>query len=270
VILLLGGTSETAPLALALARAGRKVLVSTATEAALALPPHPLVSRRCGRLDAAGLLALLRDAGAMGVVDATHPYAVEAQANANEAARAAGVPYVRWGREATDAAALRDAIVAGGHDEAARAAFAFGCDVLLTIGSRHLAPYVAEARRSGRRVVARVLPLAESLEDCRGAGLPDSAILAARGPFSVEQNRQAIRNAAAGVVVTKDGGVAGGVPEKVEAARLEDCRLVVVRRPASGADLAVHTMEDLIRMLAAWGGGRGCVRELHRDRPEPR
>jgi precorrin-6A/cobalt-precorrin-6A reductase len=100
------------------------------------------------------------------------------------------------------------------------------------------------------------LPLAESLVACRRAGLPDSAILAVRGPFAVEQNRAAIRSAGAGVVVTKDGGVAGGVPEKVEAARLEGCRLVVVRRPASGADPAVHTIQDLIRALAAWSAER--------------
>lgn len=251
MILLLGGTSETARLAAALAAAGRRVLVSTATDAPLALPERPLVSRRCGRLDAAAILALLRDAGAQAVVDATHPYAVEAQANAREAARAAGVPYLRWQRRETEEAELQGAVFADGHDEAARLAFSFGCDVLLTVGSRNLAPYVREAHRTGRRVFARVLPLAESLEACRQAGLSGAAVIAARGPFSVEENRLAIQRTGAGVIVTKDSGAEGGVPAKIEAARAEGRRVVVVRRPPCDVANAVRSIDELLRALEA-------------------
>lgn len=231
MILLLGGTGETASLAAALAGAGHRVIVSTATEAPLALPDHPLVSRRCGRLDAAAMAALLRDSASMALVDAAHPYAVEAHANAEQAARAAAVPYFRWQRAETDLVGLEGVAVAGIHDEAALLAFSYGRTVLLTVGSRNLAPYAREAARTGLGVFARVLPLPESLDACRRAGLPEAAILAARGPFSVEENRAAIRLAGAGTVVTKDGGVEGGLPAKLEAARIERCRLVVVRRP---------------------------------------
>jgi precorrin-6A/cobalt-precorrin-6A reductase len=80
--------------------------------------------------------------------------------------------------------------------------------------------------------VARVLPHGESLEACRKAGIPADSVIAGRGPFSVEENREAIRRFSIGVLVTKDSGNAGGVREKLEAARLERCRVVIVRRPA--------------------------------------
>jgi precorrin-6A/cobalt-precorrin-6A reductase len=247
MILLLGGTSETAPLAAALAAAGHTVIVSTATEAPLLLPGHPLVSRRCGRLDAAGMAALIRDSGAKALVDATHPYATEAQANACAAARATGIPYLRWQRPETNLAEIEGVIMAASHDEAARLAFSFGRPVLLTIGSRHLAPYVQESLRTGLGVFARVLPLPESLAACRLAGLPETAIIAARGPFSVEENRATIRRAAAGAMVTKDSGIEGGVPAKIEAARLEQCRAVVVRRPPETATNTFRSVEELLR-----------------------
>ena len=59
MILLLGGTSETARFAAELARDGHTVLVSTATDVPLALPEHPALSRRSGALDRAAFAALL-------------------------------------------------------------------------------------------------------------------------------------------------------------------------------------------------------------------
>jgi precorrin-6x reductase len=97
--------------------------------------------------------------------------------------------------------------------------------------------------------VARVLPLAESLEACQRAGMPKAGIVAARGPFSVEENRKAIRDAGAGTLVTKDSGVEGGVPAKIEAANLEGCRVVLVRRPPSGATESFISIPALLNAL---------------------
>jgi precorrin-6x reductase len=82
-----------------------------------------------------------------------------------------------------------------------------------------------------RNYFARVLPPAASLAACLEAGIAEKRIVAARGPFGVEQNRALIRQFGVDVVVTKDGGAAGGFQAKRDAARLESCRLVVVGRP---------------------------------------
>ena len=230
MILLLGGTSEAATIAAALAAAGVRVLVSSATELASSVSASSLVAVRAGVLDDEGLDALIDETRARAVVDATHPYASVITQNAQRAAARAGVPYLRYRRPAalTGEAGV---VAAADHEQAAARAFLSGRPVLLTIGTRNLTPYLREARRTGVPVVARVLPAPESLRVCAAAGLSAGQIVAEQGPFSVEQNIDIIRRHGIGVLVTKDGGAAGGVPEKLEAARREGCEIVVVARP---------------------------------------
>ena len=70
-----------------------------------------------------------------------------------------------------------------------------------------------------------------SVELCRKAGLPESHVLAQRGPFSLEQNIQTLKEHDISHLVTKDGGAAGGFPEKLQAARECGVAVVVVERP---------------------------------------
>jgi len=230
VILLLGGTSEAGAIVAALAAAGLRVLVSTATDLASSVQPSSLVTVRAGMLDDAGLRALIAATGARAVVDATHPYALAVTQNAQSAAACAGVPYLRYLRAAA-LAGVAGIVTASDHEQAARRAFLPGRPVLLTIGTRNLAPYLREARRTSVPVVARVLPAAASLRACAAAGLAREQLIAGQGLFSVEQNVEVIKHHRIGVLVTKDGGAAGGVPEKLEAARREGCEVVVVARP---------------------------------------
>jgi len=230
VILLLGGTSEAAVIAAALAAAGIRVLVSTATDLTSSVSESALVSVRAGVLDEGGLHALIVAAGARAVVDATHPYAAAVTGNARTAAARAGVPCLRYLR-APAARAQIGVTAVSDHEEAARVAFSRGRPVLLTIGTRHLAPYLREAKRTSVPVAARVLPAAASVKACEDAGLPAGHIIPARGPFSVMQTVEVIRRFGSGVLVTKDGGAAGGVPEKLEAARREACTVVLITRP---------------------------------------
>jgi precorrin-6A/cobalt-precorrin-6A reductase len=250
MILLLGGTSELSAIATALAEAGFAVLVSTATDEPLELAPHPNIERRSGRLDESAMLAMIAARGIRAIVDATHPYATAAHATADQAARQAGIPCIRFVREG-GIGPQEGVHFAADHERAAALAFSFGKPVLLTTGANHLAPYAREAARSGLRLVARVLPRAESIEACHQAGIADENIVAARGPFSLEQNLQQIRQYGIGVLVTKDSGPAGGVEAKLEAARRQRCQVVVVARPAAPPDHGATTVEQVIRNVKA-------------------
>lgn len=247
MILLLGGTSEAGSIAAALAAAGVRVLVSTATELASSVRETGLVAVRTGVLDRAGLRDLILERGVRALVDATHPYAAKITRNAQAAAAQAGVPYLRFLRPPTVSEA-GGVITVPDHDAAARRAMATGRPVLLTIGTRNLAPYVRAARAAAVTVFARVLPTPESLLACARAGLTAQAIIPGHGPFTVEQNVEVIRRHRIGVLVTKDGGAAGGVPEKLEAARRECCEVVVVARPAEkiAAGRTFSSVEDLV------------------------
>ena len=132
---------------------------------------------------------------------------------------------------------------------AAQAAFAYGKPVLLTTGVRNLAPYAAAARRTGLPLVVRVLERPASRAACRQAGIPDERVLTGRGPFSVEENCRQIRDFGIGVLVTKDSGRAGGVLEKLQAARDEHCRIVVLHRPDAAGPDAVSSVSELLQAV---------------------
>jgi len=230
VILLLGGTSETGPLAAAFAAQGWPTLVSTATDVALDLPEDRLLERRNGRLNQQQMERLIQQKQIRVLVDATHPFAVEAHATALAAATAVTIPCLRWQRTACDRHGDK-IIQATGHHEAAHQAISFGRPILLTTGSRNLLPYTEAAVAAGLPLFARVLPHPESEQACRTAGLGSDQIIAARGPFSVEDTVQLIQRFQIGTLVTKDSGVAGGLPEKLEAARQTGCRVILIRQP---------------------------------------
>jgi precorrin-6A/cobalt-precorrin-6A reductase len=277
MILLLGGTSDAAPLAVRLAEAGYHVLVSQATDTPLAAGEHPAITVRRGLLDDAGLAELVRDRGIRGLVDATHPYAAAIRRRAARVAAALGIPCLRFERPAALLVPSSGTPVGiefvDGHAAAAAAAFAHRRAVLLTTGSRHLAPYVEQARRTSVPLVARVLDDRRSLEACRAAGILDEKgdsphlperpfgcfaqmgtvpffhVVAGRGPFSVQENRRQIQAFGIGVLVTKDSGAAGGTGEKLEAARIEGCRVVVLRRPQIAGPHVFGQAEALLATL---------------------
>ncbi|MBF0293463.1 MAG: precorrin-6A/cobalt-precorrin-6A reductase, partial [Nitrospinae bacterium] len=132
------------------------------------------------------------------------------------------------------------------HEEAAVLAFSFACPVLLTTGSRNLLPYARERSKTGLRLVARVLPHEESYQACKAAGLNDDEVITGRGPFTVDENVAVIRRYGIGVIVTKESGKAGGVPEKIEAARREDAHVIMVDRPAPPTNDASASVDELV------------------------
>jgi precorrin-6A/cobalt-precorrin-6A reductase len=249
MILLVGGTSETAPLAEALAAAGFEVLVSTATEVPLDVGKHPNISRRAGILDGQRMAHLAAERGIQAIVDATHPYSLAVRANSKKAALDLGIPYFRWVR--STAAKGGDSIFfAQTHEIAARTACSFGRPVFLTTGSRNITPYALEADRTGTLLVVRVLPHPQSIEACLRAGIPEEQIVKGRGPFSLEANLEVIRKFGISTLVTKDSGVEGGFPAKIEAARLEMCRVVVVQRPEELSEQTFSSVPELVHAVS--------------------
>ena len=100
MILLIGGTGETAALAEGLAAAGYEVLVSKATDVPLAVGDHPRISRREGRLGEEGIAALAEEKGIRAIVDAAHPYAAAVHDAAQRAAHRLNIPCLTFRRPA--------------------------------------------------------------------------------------------------------------------------------------------------------------------------
>jgi precorrin-6A/cobalt-precorrin-6A reductase len=248
MILLLGGTSETALIAETLACAGYGVLVSTATKIPLDTGRHSAIKQRTGRMTEKGMVKLIRENGVRALVVATHPYASEARETAFRAAEAAGIYHAAYVRPGVlcDKDGVR---WAGSHEEAAVEAFKIGKPVLLTTGSKNLTPYAREAARTGIALFARVLPQSYSIAACHRAGIPENRIITGKGPFSVEENLRQINNHGIGVLVTKDSGEAGGVPEKMKAAQMAGCAVVAVARPELPSDNVFEDIPLLVKAL---------------------
>ena len=87
-------------------------------------------------------------------------------------------------------------------------------NILVTTGSKELAAYT-RIRDYGQRIYARILPSAEAVAQCRSLGFEGRHIIAMQGPFSEEMNLAQLREYGCAYQVTKDGGAAGGFPEKM-------------------------------------------------------
>ncbi|WRS26325.1 precorrin-6A reductase [Oscillospiraceae bacterium MB08-C2-2] len=243
-LLIFAGTTEGRALTQRLAAYPVHLTVCVATDYGRELLPPTGKRLRIltERLDCAQMEALMRQEAFACVVDATHPYADEATRNIAEAARRAGVPYLRLLREQS---MVGDCLYFSSLAEAVEGLEALPGNILAATGSKELELYT---RISGfeSRVYPRVLPTVEALEKCRELGFARSNIIAMQGPFSIALNKALLEQYSIGLLVTKDGGPQGGFAQKQEAAEASGARLVVIGRPTEGEGLA---FEDLLDQL---------------------
>ena len=242
-IVIFSGTTEGRELSRKLAALGAEVTVCVATE--LGAEEQGVaegVAVHTGRLDAAGMTALLRDS--VLCVDATHPYATEATCNIRAAAAAAGVEYRRLLRPA--GALPAGCVVLQSAAQAAQYLAEKHGNVLLATGAKELPAFSALAPM---RLYPRVLPTLAGIAACEAAGIPHRNIIAMQGPFTVAMNTALMQQYNIRYMVTKDGGAAGGFSEKVLAAAQCGVQLVVLRRPAEQgetADIILQRCRELL------------------------
>jgi len=253
-IYLIGGTTEANLAARRLLESGFGIVISVATPAGGEIARSAGFATEVGGKDAAAMQVRACEHQAVAIVDCSHPFAEEASIQASQAAAAAGLPYFRYTRAAVDALVslaaegssdMIDApvITVPAFDSAADLLSRMPGRALLTIGTRHLEPFV----RADLDFVARILPLAESLADCDRLGIEPSNIIAAWPPYSIDFNRACLRKYGADIIVTKDSGREGGLPEKLEAAREEHARVIVIQRPVEPG--AIHDLDELVAKL---------------------
>jgi precorrin-6A/cobalt-precorrin-6A reductase len=239
-VLLLGGTTEAAALARALAEAGVDAVYSYAgrTDAPVA-PPLPV--RVGGFGGVAGLVDLLFTQHFTHVIDATHPFAARMSHNAVEASRITGVPLIAlerppWAAQPGD----RWTHVA----DMAAAAAALGDRprrVFLAIGRQNLDAF---AGAPGHFYLLRLVdPPSEPLP------LPRAEAVIARGPFTVEGDQALLANHRIDVVVAKNAGGAGA-EAKLVAARALGLPVVLIDRPR----LPDRRVADTVAEVIAWLG----------------
>lgn len=230
MILVLAGTRDGRDVAAALTEMGWPVVVAVVSGYGRHLAKDAATAHT-GSLDCAGMAAFIRGKNVRAVVDASHPYAVNASRNAQAAAAVTAVPYLRFERPEAPLPAydrLHQAVDAAA---AAVLAASLGRVIFLTTGSRTLAVFKNQPLLAGCRLIARVLPEPDVVAECRRLGFLPRDIVAMQGPFSPALNAALFREYAAEVVVSKNSGLVGGADSKFAAAAELGLHLVVISRP---------------------------------------
>ncbi|MBB6284284.1 precorrin-6A/cobalt-precorrin-6A reductase [Geobacillus subterraneus] len=231
MILLLAGTSDARELAVTVQNEGYEVLATVVTDHAAEQLEAAGVRAHIGRLDAAQLARLAKANGARAIVDASHPFAEEASKNAMQAATEAGLPYIRYERQASSLA-FGTVTFVDSYEEAAELAAEKGGVVMLTTGSKTLDIFAAKLLgRPDVRVIARMLPRKDNLEKCERLGFAQEQIVAMQGPFTKELDLALFRHFGVTLVITKESGKVGFVDEKLAAAEELGIETIVIRRP---------------------------------------
>ena len=243
-ICVFAGTTEGRQLVEFLSGQPIRVTACVATEYGESLlEPAENVTVSARRLPLGEIETMLRSSRFDLVVDATHPYAANVTESIVQACRETETDYLRLLRDGGGDA--DHAVYVDDVDGAVDYLNTVEGNILLTTGSKELAKYT-RIRDFAQRVYVRVLPMQDSLELCRAAGVKPAHIIAMQGPFSEELNVALLRGLSATCLVTKDGGTPGGFAEKASAARMAEAKLVVIGRPPQKEGINLAQTLDLL------------------------
>ena len=197
-----------------------------------------------GRMDRYQMEEFIRNQGIHLVIDATHPHARFVSEEIQEACGRTGVRLERCLRAEGEQNKARDWVEVDSIQEAVSFLSSVSGVIFATTGSKELEA-LCQIPDYQKRVYARVLPTSNVLRKCEKLGITGSHLIAMQGPFSTEMNTLFLRQTKAEWLLTKDSGRAGGFQEKVEAARENGTRVVVIRRPEEDGISLEEAMEVL-------------------------
>jgi len=210
--------------------AGAGFRVTTSLAGRVARPVLPPGQVRVGGFGGAdGLAAWLVEHHVDALIDATHPFAATISRNAALAAVTAHVPLLALRRPSWVPAEGDNWHPVGSLEQAAEVLPGFGERVFLTTGRMGLAAF---AGLHERWFLVRSVDAPEPPYPAR------THTVLARGPFTLEGERDLLRRHRIDVLVTKDSGGAATAP-KLAAAREAGLPVVIVRRPDVPADVRV-------------------------------
>ncbi|HEY9295431.1 MAG TPA: cobalt-precorrin-6A reductase, partial [Phormidium sp.] len=214
-IWLIGGTGESAKLAMALLQVQLPLVISVTTENARSLYPNsPLLQVWVGRFNLSQIEQFLQEQNIIAVLDASHPYAVEISQNAIAACQKQEIPYLRferprWEQRGRGAEGQRGKLIyLDSFERLVPGDYLVGQRVLLTVGYKVLPLFRDWHERAS--LFARVLPATTSIEAALAAGFTQDKLFAMRPPIPINLERELWQHWQISMVVTKASGAPGG------------------------------------------------------------
>ncbi|WP_159517240.1 precorrin-6A reductase [Sunxiuqinia indica] len=243
MIWIIGGTSDANKLAERFRCEGHRVLISTTTSygAHLAALQYCEVIER--QLSEKEMEQLLIEKAISAVVDASHPFAELVSTQAMAVCERLKRLYLRYEREQLQ---VPGAKYYTNYDEVIESLKQTNGNILLTIGSKNVYRFCPELRE---RIIARVLAVSKSLDECQAAGLQAHQLIAMKGRMRMETNRALMQEYEITQLVTKESGEAGGLTEKCQAAQELGIVVHILSRPRLNYPLVFSDMEELVQQL---------------------
>ncbi len=240
MIWIIGGTSDANKIAKLLVEQGKKVLVSTTTSygSELAQLNDVLVIQQ--KLSTNDMRLLIKEHAVEQVIDASHPFATEVSTSAIKVCADEKVKYIRYERPSYT---CENARYYQSYDEMIAHLQQTEGNILLTIGSKNIGLFKDFATG---RIIARVLPVVDSIELCEKAGLSAHQIIATKGIMTKETNMALMKEYNIKHLVTKESGEAGGMKEKVDAAHELTVDVHVLGRPKIEYPVVINYIETLL------------------------
>lgn len=235
-IWLIGGTSESALIAEALAYETQlSCIITVTTEAAQKLyPKTPLLQVWVGKLDTENIGKFIQEQRIAAILDASHPHAAEISKLAIAAASQYQIPYLRYERppaipKSPPCQTNENIIQLDNFETLVAGNFLTQQRVLLTIGYRFLSLFQPWQEKT--TLFARILPSLTALEAALKAGFTSDRLIAIRPPISIELERSLWQQWQISMVVTKASGEAGGEDIKRVLAAELGISLIIIQRP---------------------------------------
>lgn len=248
-VAVIAGTSDATDLICALPK-HYEVTAFVATEYGKTILVGTACTVRVGRLNENDFAVALGDFDA--VVDASHPFAVVVTKTVRTVCETLQLPYVRLSRPQMQ---YDDAGIhwVDSKESAAKLLCNMAGNLLFTTGANTLAFYEANVTDFANRAWVRILDTPESHEVAKNS---NAHLVFGTPPFSVQDTETLLRNHQIHVLISKDSGSRGGVPEKIAAAQACQTEVVLIGMPPEKNGKAIP---EIIEQLALIERGKTYV-----------
>ncbi len=182
------------------------------------------------------------------VVDATHPYAENISKLAMAVTEEKAIPYLRFERSSLELA-VHDLIHVVRELEEIASLLAPGQRVFSALGSKSLPVLLPMVKQAGAELTVRVLPSSEVLVECERLHLRPEQIIAMKGPFTKNMNKQMFIQYRTELLLTKESGGTGGTDEKIDAALELGIPVVVIGRPSISYPAVVSSTDEMLQYI---------------------
>ncbi len=246
---LIGGTSESAVLAQAIAAQNFFCTITVTTPEAVKLyPASPYLRVRVGQLTETQIEAFIAQEQIIAIIDASHPYAIAISQTVIQIAERLQIPYLRY--ERAEVRPKTNVIELDSFETLLRGNYLADQRVLLTVGCKALPQF--NQWQSQATLFARILPNLDSLKIALESGFTPDRLIAIRPPISVELETALWQQWNISLVVSKASGQAGGEEIKQLVSHQLGIPLILITRPKINYPQQTNNLDEILNFCCVY------------------